>query len=102
MKRVLMLHCSGEWRVLGVTEYPTVAEAKDRAERIYRGVSAHWIEVNVTEQEAEAYLDETWQEQRCGACGRRPDEIDRLITKNQVRLCDSCIRAFYKILNEES
>jgi ClpX C4-type zinc finger protein len=99
---VLLFHCSGEWRVLGAAEHPTVAEAKDCAESIYRGVSAHWIEVYVPEHEAETHLDEAWQEQRCGACRRRPDEIERLITKNQVRLCDSCIREFYKILNEES
>src|SRR5260370_36143249 len=56
----LLFHCSGEWTVLGAAEYPSVREAKNRAERIYPGVSSHWIETHVTEQEAERYLYEVW------------------------------------------
>ena len=99
---VLLFHCSDDWTVLGAAEYTSLAEAKNRAERIYPGLSSHWIEAHVTEQEAERYLNEVWSNQRCSGCGKRPDQIEALVTKNDVRLCDSCIEEFHQMLHEDS
>ena len=40
---VLLAHCDDGWEVLGVAGYPSVVQAKKRAERIYPGVSACWV-----------------------------------------------------------
>lgn len=93
---VLLFHCSDDWTVLGAAEYPSVAEAKRRAEHIYRGLYSHWIEANVTEQEVARHMDEVWGDKRCSVCGKTPDQVERLLGKNDVRLCDSCIEGFTK------
>lgn len=99
---VLLFHCSSDWTVLGAADYASVAEAKNRAECIYPGVSAHWIETRVTEQEAERYLEEVWKDRQCSVCGKRANQIQRLVSKNDVRLCDRCITEFYQMLHEGS
>jgi len=98
----LLFHCDTDWTVLGAAEYPSVAEAKIRAERIYRGISGRWIDAHVTEQQVKRYLDEVWSDQRCSVCGRRPDQVEHLITKNNIHICDSCIREFYEMLHDGS
>jgi len=98
----LLLHCSGDWAVLGAAEYCSVAEAKNSAERIYPDLATHWIVAHVTEQEAARYLDEVWSDQLCSFCGKRRDQIEQLISKNDVQICDSCITEFHEMLHEDS
>lgn len=97
---VLLLHCSRDWTALGVTEYPTVSEARDRAERIYPGLSTRWIETHVTEQEVARYREEMWRDQECSFCGKRPDEVNSMIEKNTTRICDLCIAKFHHMMHE--
>jgi len=99
---ILLFHCSRDWTVLGVAGYVSVAQAKDRAEHIYPGLSSHWIESHVSEEQVADCLEGVWGDHRCSACGKSPDQIDRLITKNGVRLCDSCIKEFHKMLGDDS
>jgi hypothetical protein len=99
---ILLLHCSRDWTVLGVAEYPSVDEAKNRAERIYPGLSTHWIGLHVTKEEAAHYLDKAFGDQRCSFCGKKPEQIERLIAKNDARICDSCITEFHQMLHENS
>lgn len=99
---VLLFHCSGDWTVLGAAGYPSLTEAKDRAERIYPDLSTHWIELHVTKEEAAHYLDKAFDDQKCSFCGKKPEQIERLIAKNDARICDSCITEFHQMLNENS
>lgn len=99
---VLLFHCSRDWSILGAAEYASPTEARNRAERIYPGLSTHWIETHVNEQETARYLEEVVGDQRCSFCGKRPDEIERLISKNDARICDSCIMEFHEMLREDS
>jgi hypothetical protein len=55
----------------------------------------------VTAQEVARYLDEVWGNQRCSICGKQPDQVERLITKNGVRLCDTCIQEFHRMLDKD-
>ena len=93
---VLLLHCAGDWTVLGTAGYPSVSDAKKRAEGIYAGVSTRWIEAHVTEEEAARYLNESWGDQRCSFCGKTPEQVGHLISKNNVCICDSCIAEFHQ------
>ena len=83
--------------------HPSVAEAKARAEGIYAGISTRWVEAGVSEQTAEACLNDQFGNERCSFCGKRPDEVDPMILKedqrkHEVRICDRCINEFYKEL----
>ncbi len=42
---ILLFYCDANWYVLAAAGYATVAEAKRRAEREYRGVSRLWQHV---------------------------------------------------------
>lgn len=44
---VLLFHCDREWTTLGCSAHPSVADAKGKAERIYAGISALWMDADV-------------------------------------------------------
>lgn len=67
-------------------------EARRSAERDYPGVSRRWRRVEVTKRQVESYLRELWKGQECSFCGRRPDQIEKIIEKRRVRICDICVR----------
>jgi hypothetical protein len=98
---LLLLHCDSEWTVLGCSAHSSVADAKHRAERIYPGLSDHWVDVNTLEQVAEAYLDITLS--RCSFCSRRFDNSDEMFANESetAHICNSCIEEFHKALSGE-
>ena len=72
--KFLIYYCDNDWEPVGASEYDTVEAAKGRAERIYPGSSAKWIEAHFTEEDVRRYLDEIWTDLRCSFCGKRPDQ----------------------------
>jgi hypothetical protein len=97
-REILLLHCDREWRVLGVAAYPSAAEAKRKAERIYPGLSSRWKETGVTEAEALEYAAKIWGDLRCSFCGRTPDQVSAMIEKQGVRICNLCVAEFQQSL----
>ena len=98
---ILLLHCDRDWTVLGCGGgYGSVAEAKENAERIYPGLSTHWVDAGYSEEDAERHLDEIFQDDRCSFCGKRADQIEKLIGKDQLRICNLCIDEFHGIIHE--
>jgi hypothetical protein len=87
---VLLFHCAGDWTVLGCAFYDSVSNAQARAERIYKGISTRWVDAKVSQEAAEAYLNELFGNQRCRVCGRRPDEVESLIQEGSSWICDRC------------
>ncbi len=100
---IMLMHCDQDWDVLGLGgRYDSIADAKARAERTYHGASSCWIDAKVTQEEALKFRDETWADQRCSFCDKTPlDGINRMIERNNVRICDSCIAEFQQIVQEE-
>ena len=43
---VLLFHCNRAWKVLGCSAHDSVGAAKEKAERIYPGLSSRWVEAN--------------------------------------------------------
>jgi hypothetical protein len=94
--------CDSDWNPIGIASYDTVAAAKQRAERIYPGSSAYWIEAQFTESDANRYLDERFSDMRCSFCGKRPDETlsATFVGEGNARICSDCVRKFYSDLDE--
>ncbi|HEV2990980.1 MAG TPA: ClpX C4-type zinc finger protein [Candidatus Angelobacter sp.] len=99
---ILLLHCTVDWSVLGVVEYSSVAEAKNRTEHIYRGSSKLWIETHTTPQEAAQDLETIHDEPQCRFCGKGTNEIEQLVSKNHANICDLCITEFHQMLHDHS
>lgn len=97
---ILLFHCDRDWTVLGCSGHGSVADAKSNAERIYPGVAARWVHAEVSEEDAERYLDQLFGVDRCSFCGKRPDQVEQLIQKDAVRICDRCVREFYNALHK--
>jgi|SRR5215475_3168649 len=96
----LLFHCDRNWSVLGCSEHGSISEAQQYCEKVYPGLSRSWIETNVTESMATEFLKEIWKDQDCSFCGKIPPEIEQLVEKSGVRICDGCIREFYALLDE--
>jgi hypothetical protein len=59
--RFTLYYCDSDWGLVGVAaDYESVDAAKRRAERIYPGSSARWVEAHFTEQDVTRYLDESF------------------------------------------
>ena len=97
---VVLFYCDSEWTVLGASGYDSVPNAKERAERTYPGVSACWVKAHVSKEEAERYQDELFGADRCSFCGRRPDQAEQFIHKDEARICVRCIDEFHDTLHE--
>jgi len=92
---VLLFHCDSDWVVLGVAEYPSLEEAKIRAERVYRGLSKCWVraievEFEATENEADPM--------HCVFCGEGATQVNSLVEKNGKFICDQCISEVWGVL----
>lgn len=103
LSEVLLFHCDKEWNTLGCSAHPSVGKAKEKAERIYPGLSACWVDAWISEQAADAYLEERFGNERCSFCGKRTDEVDQVFVKadqreQEVRICDRCVNQFYRAL----
>ena len=98
---IMLLHCDEEWDVLGRGGgYDSTAKAKTSAERAYHGVSSCWMDAKISHEEALKFRDEMWAEQRCSFCDKIPPDFNKMIERNNVRICDLCIAEFQKILAE--
>jgi hypothetical protein len=90
-------YCNGDWQPDGHSAHASIADAKQRAEYIYPGSSAKWVEVHFTDEDVMRHLDEIWADSRCSFCGKRPDQgIESIIQApgNNARICDKCIAEF--------
>ncbi len=78
--------CDEKWRVVGTSSHPSIRQAKHRAERAYPGVTALWVDTGLPKVE-------------CSFCGRKSDQVRQMIAKDNVRICDICVRESYAKLN---
>jgi len=100
-KDILVFHCSDEWEVLGVGGAENVESAKASAERAYRGVSAKWVETNVSLDEAKAWIKENYEDMTCSFCGRDPEDVRNLVEgRSGTHICNHCIDKFYALIRQ--
>lgn len=97
-----LFHCGDDWDVLGSSGYASVAEAKARAERIYAGVSACWIDRQVTEADAAEYVERESGHERCRFCGRLPVDVERLVVHERGGpICNTCIEELHAFIHDD-
>jgi hypothetical protein len=99
-----LFHCDDDWNVLGVSSgYASTEEAKARAERIYAGASACWIDRQVTEADAADYLEREFGHERCRFCGRLPVNIEQLVVHERGGpICNICIEELHAFIHDDS
>jgi hypothetical protein len=98
---IVLLHCDNDWNVLGAGIFNSAGEAKSRAEKTYPGVATCWIKSHFTNEQVSKHLEEIWNGLHCVFCGKMPYEVERLIEKSGVGICDSCIEELYQMLRED-
>ena len=98
----LLFHCDEEWTVLGISGGGAVSEVKERAERNYPGVSARWIDLNITREEALELYDREPENAQCLFCRRRPFEFGGCVDNDEgARICNECIEKFHAIIQDK-
>jgi hypothetical protein len=102
LKDILVFHCNEEWEVLGCSGGGTIEEAKASIECAYRGITAKWIETNVTEDEAKAWIKANCPDIVCSFCDREMGEFKEMIVNKSglTRVCNICIDEHYKVMHE--
>jgi hypothetical protein len=102
LRDILIFHCNEQWDVLGCSGGATLDAAKASAERAYRGVTAKWIETNVSEDAAAAWMrKQNYPDLSCSFCGRQPNAYRRLVEgPSGGRICNHCIDAYYAAIRQ--
>jgi ClpX C4-type zinc finger len=99
---VSVFYCSRTWRVLCVVGCATMREARRSAERSYPGISRKWLRMRVTKHQIEAYLRMLWKGQECSFCNRRPEQVEKIVARRRLRICDICIREIAELMNDRN
>jgi ClpX C4-type zinc finger protein len=76
---VLLFHCDDKWKVASTSSHPSVRQAKQRAERENPGIASAWTRDGLPPIE-------------CSFCGRKSEQVRQMIAKENVRICDICVR----------
>lgn len=99
----LLLHCDEDWNSLGTTGAKSVAAVKERAEQNYPGVSARWVDLNTSVEDALKYYDEQIERRKCSFCGKRPFETDGgWFQATDAAICRECVEQFHQAFREPS
>jgi len=90
-----------DWSSRAVSRHDAVSIAKKRAERIYPGSSASWMEAHFTEEDVTRYLAGVFGDLRCSFCGKRPEETLTATFEGDGNawIRATCIAEFHEELN---
>ena len=92
----LLFYCDDDWEVLGCAGYDSLADAKERAEREYRGIGSKW---QAYVHEDEAAVDRLCLEPWCSFCGKSFLELDRMVVGKNAFICEECVRNLARSLD---
>jgi hypothetical protein len=102
---IAILHANTSWHVLGVQGgYKTIRSAKQRAERMYPGISSLWVNAKVSKREARKYDRQMWQPFACSFCGKTPLEFkgpSMSARENSAVIRHRCVRTFQEEFENE-
>jgi ClpX C4-type zinc finger len=96
----LIFHCNTQWNTRGTSGAETVEAAKERMEKNYPGVSARWVDVNTSVEDALKYYDEQSGNLKCSFCGKRPFELEGWVEGTNAVICRACVDTYYRAIHE--
>jgi hypothetical protein len=98
----LLFHCDDDWNTLGTSGGKTIAEVKERAEKNYPGVSARWVDLNTSVEDALRYYDEQVEGLKCSFCGKRSFEIEGgWVEGSKAAICRECVERYHQALQDQ-
>lgn len=100
-----LLHCSARWAVeFADGGYPTLREAKQRAERFYPGISKAWVRTGYTMRQARRALERSGANQKCSICSKLWFEVEKMveIKKAKLTICGTCVRELHALVSADS
>jgi hypothetical protein len=98
----LLFHCDDDWNTLGTSGAETIAEIKERAEKNYPGVSARWVDLNTSVDDALKHYDEQIENLKCSFCGKRPFEIEGgWLEGTKAAICRECVEKYHQVFQEQ-
>jgi len=102
-REIALVHATRAWRTIGIQSgFESRSAARQRAERMYPGITANWVKAAVTRRQAQAFEDSRWARFTCSFCGKTPPELDgSLITSRdrEARICHKCVRELVTMLD---
>ena len=60
---------------------------------------AKWVHTGITKEEAVAFLDREFADEKCSFCGKWPLDVERMIG-GEVRIYNFCVDEFYELLHK--
>jgi hypothetical protein len=102
-KEFLVLHCDRNWNAVAHDgSYPSLKDAKRRAERMYPGVTKTWEKWAITKRKALAIERKQWSGYECSFCNRIPIEFDQSCHAKKAVICNICVdRLFWDFLESK-
>jgi hypothetical protein len=102
---IAIVHADASWHVRGVQGgFSTARKAKERAERMYPGISALWVDAEVSKREAKEHERQAWRPFACSFCGKTPPEFRGPSISSKLStavICHLCIRAIQEEFENE-
>jgi hypothetical protein len=100
---VVLYYCDSNWNSVAVSVHDSSANAKRRANIIYPGSAARWVEAHVSEEQVNRYLDELYKDFRCSFCGKRGDLAEQMFTgSGSAQICNDCVEEFHAGMSSPS
>jgi len=102
VRDILLFHCDAAWTVEGVSGTPTLEGTKAMAETAYAGIGARWVHVDVTPEQAHAWLAghvQTEAAPRCAFCGAGQGDGGRFVVFRDASICEACVARFHRALH---
>jgi hypothetical protein len=105
---LLLVHCDEEWELLAVQAWngpagspaSSIDDVKRRAEDFYRGISAKWIALATSLEEAKAYYEDREKKFTCSFCGRLPHEVTTVVSGKSALICNFCIDEYHEAIHK--
>lgn len=97
---ILLFHCNAEWEVLGASGAPSLEKAQASAENAYRGISAKWVMLNTSEEDAREWIRHNCADMLCSFCDRIPPEIKQLVHGESAAICNYCLSQLHNQMED--
>lgn len=95
-KEFLVLHCDKNWNAIAHDgRYPSLKDAKHRAERMYPGVTNTWKKWSITKRKALAIERKQWSGYECSFCNRIPVDFNQSCHGKKAVICNICVDDLY-------